>query len=226
MDVFRDPHPNLVMELALMSLAECKVESDGDCVTLLLHVLDGLDFLHGHNIMHRDIKPANILLTKKDPPKWKLSDFGLSKENEVFASTFCGSPSYLAPEVDNLAFSVYSNAVDIWSVGVVGVEYSCGIDLNTRRLLKGMSNRRAWCVAVGERSKASRLAPYLTAMLDMAAPRRPSAGEMRARLQDWRSDELEETSLVPPQDEASQSANVGITPDLGASRKRALPPTD
>lgn len=215
-----------------MSLAECKIENEGDCVTLLLHVLDGLDFLHGQNIMHRDIKPANMLLTNENPPKWKLSDFGLSKETDEFASTFCGTLDYLAPEVDNLAFSVYSNAVDIWSVRVVGVEYSCGIDLNTKRPVKGMTNRREWCIAVDERSKASRLAPYLTPMLDMAAPRRPSAGEMRARLQDWRSDELEATSLVPAQDEASQSANVGTAPTLsvgtglGVSRKRALPSTD
>jgi serine/threonine protein kinase len=220
------------MELALTSLAECEIENDSDCVTLLLHVLDGLDFLHGHNIMHRDIKPANILLTNENPPKWKLSDFGLCKEDVELAMTFCGSPMYLAPEVDDLDFSLYSNAVDIWSVGVVGVEYSYGFDLNTMRLLKSMTDRKAWCIAVSERSEASRLAPYLTAMLDMVASRRPSAGEMRGRLQSWRSDELEETSTIPPQDNASQRANVrtastlSVGKSLGLSRKRALSHTD
>ena len=33
---------------------------------------------------------------------------------------------HLAPEVVGLEFSLYTKAIDIWSVGVVSVEYSCG----------------------------------------------------------------------------------------------------
>ena len=50
-----------------------------------------------------------------------LSDFGLAKERISSlpggASTFCGSPSYMAPEV--LLGTGYGFAVDWWSFGTL-----------------------------------------------------------------------------------------------------------
>ncbi|KAK5312890.1 hypothetical protein LTR93_011161 [Exophiala xenobiotica] len=97
-DLFKDPDPILVMEIAIRSLAEHKMTEVSDCVTLLKDSLAGLAYLHQTNIIHRDIKPANILLTREDPVQWKLSDYGMSKMAEV-PTTFCGSPMYLAPEI-------------------------------------------------------------------------------------------------------------------------------
>lgn len=58
----------------------------------------------------------------------KLTDFGLSKENirdNHSATTFCGTPEYLAPEV--LAKRGHGKAVDWWSLGSLIYEMLTGL---------------------------------------------------------------------------------------------------
>jgi serine/threonine protein kinase len=49
----------------------------------------------------------------------KVSDFGLARfiDNETLATTTCGTPGYVAPEI--LEQRPYRDACDFWSVGVV-----------------------------------------------------------------------------------------------------------
>lgn len=49
----------------------------------------------------------------------RISDFGLARfvDEETFASTTCGTPGYVAPEV--LMQKPYKENCDFWSVGVV-----------------------------------------------------------------------------------------------------------
>lgn len=59
-----------------------------------------IEELHSRNIAYRDLKPANVLIGQDG--HWKLTDFGLSKENmrfDTLTGSFWGSVAYLAPEV-------------------------------------------------------------------------------------------------------------------------------
>ena len=71
--------------------------------------------------MHRDIKPENLLFSSKDlsVATLKISDFGLARfvEDDVFATTTCGTPGYVAPEI--LEQKPYQYECDYWSIGVV-----------------------------------------------------------------------------------------------------------
>ena len=84
-------------------------------------IVDAIRYCHSQGIIHRDIKPENLLFTTKDTSKatLKISDFGLARfvEEDVFATTTCGTPGYVAPEI--LEQKPYHVACDYWSIGVV-----------------------------------------------------------------------------------------------------------
>ena len=66
-------------------------------------IIDAIMYCHSKGICHRDIKPENLLLANKDHgiASLKIADFGLARllEENSLASTTCGTPGYVAPEV-------------------------------------------------------------------------------------------------------------------------------
>jgi serine/threonine protein kinase len=84
---------------------------------LFHEVAKGLEYLHKQNIYHRDIKLNNILLGSQG--EVKLIDFGFSlklKEDKKI-SAFCGTPSYMAPEVLSRLPHCPEKG-DVWSFGI------------------------------------------------------------------------------------------------------------
>ena len=90
--------------------------------SILIQILEGLNYLHKSRIIHRDLKSANIFLTKKGIVK--IGDLNVSiiaKKN--LAVTQTGTPYYAAPEV--WEHESYNNKCDIWSVGCIAYEMAC-----------------------------------------------------------------------------------------------------
>jgi calcium/calmodulin-dependent protein kinase I len=93
--------------------------SEKEAADTIRPVVDAIRYCHSLGIIHRDLKPENLLyLTTEDNSIIKVTDFGLARfvENEL-ATTACGTPNYVAPEIIN--GQGYNKEVDYWSIGVI-----------------------------------------------------------------------------------------------------------
>lgn len=85
---------------------------------IIIHILNGLTYLHDNRIIHRDLKPANILMDKENKI-FKIADFGVATEiigkNSNDKRTNTGTAWYMSPEV--IKNEPYSFPIDIWAVG-------------------------------------------------------------------------------------------------------------
>ncbi|XP_034034090.1 serine/threonine-protein kinase TAO1 [Thalassophryne amazonica] len=115
----------LVMEYCLGSASDLlevhkKPLQEIEIAAITHGALQGLAYLHSHNMIHRDVKAGNILLT--EPGQVKLADFG-SASIASPANSFVGTPYWMAPEVI-LAMDEgqYDGKVDVWSLGITCIE--------------------------------------------------------------------------------------------------------
>ncbi|XP_053188264.1 serine/threonine-protein kinase TAO1 isoform X2 [Scomber japonicus] len=115
----------LVMEYCLGSASDLlevhkKPLQEVEIAAITHGALQGLAYLHSHNMIHRDVKAGNILLT--EPGLVKLADFG-SASIASPANSFVGTPYWMAPEVI-LAMDEgqYDGKVDVWSLGITCIE--------------------------------------------------------------------------------------------------------
>ncbi len=73
---------------------------------------------------HRDIKLENILIVQKTG-QVKLIDFGFSCLSKERLKIFCGTPSYMSPEIVSKK-EYYGGPADIWACGVLLYNLLCG----------------------------------------------------------------------------------------------------
>ena len=92
-------------------------------------ILEGLEYLHSHNVIHRDIKGANVLVDSNGI--CKLADFGGAKKiygNDVNETgnynSIKGTPYWMAPEI--IKQTGHGRKADIWSFGCTVIEMATG----------------------------------------------------------------------------------------------------
>lgn len=94
-----------------------------------LQLLDAVAFCHSVGVYHRDLKPENILVAS-DGLTLKLADFGLATQDNLTSDFGCGSTFYMSPECQQSSprpGSCYASAPnDVWSLGVILVNLTCG----------------------------------------------------------------------------------------------------
>ncbi len=118
-------HIYLVMELVdgmslyeLLKKQEERRLDEENAKKIIRQVLKALAYCHSRSVTHRDIKLENIIVSKSGVVK--IIDFGFSTciSNEKKVKMFCGTPSYMAPEI--VQKQAYCGPpVDIWAVGVL-----------------------------------------------------------------------------------------------------------
>ncbi|NXC30381.1 PAK3 kinase, partial [Campylorhamphus procurvoides] len=95
--------------------------SEEEMAAVSRECLKGLDFLHSNGVIHRDIKSSNILI--RTDGCVKLGDFGLCGQinlEQSYRNSVTGTSWWMAPEV--VTSKPYGPKVDIWSLGIVGLE--------------------------------------------------------------------------------------------------------
>ncbi|GKZ72097.1 hypothetical protein AnigIFM50267_008150 [Aspergillus niger] len=144
-------HPNVVSLVRIMDSVDCtyvviefcpegdlfsSITEKGNFVgndplvkRVFLQILDAVQFCHSLGIYHRDLKPENILVTDQGLTV-KLADFGLATTDYLTSDFGCGSTFYMSPECQQpnpRPMSCYESAPnDVWSLGVILVNLTCG----------------------------------------------------------------------------------------------------
>jgi len=83
-----------------------------------MQLVSALAYIHSKKIMHRDLKTQNVFIGRDG--SLRLGDFGLAKvleRTDDFATTFTGTPFYLAPEI--CMSQNYGFQSDLWSLGCI-----------------------------------------------------------------------------------------------------------
>ena len=120
-----DDYVYLVMELMqggelFDRLVEKENYSEQEASEIIKPIVDAIRYCHSMNIIHRDLKPENLLFATMDEGAVvKIADFGMGRfiTPGEMATTACGTPNYLAPEI--AAGVAYDKTVDFWAIGVI-----------------------------------------------------------------------------------------------------------
>jgi MAP/microtubule affinity-regulating kinase len=119
-----DRHIYIVMEYvcggSLQSLLRKQPVSRFDDATakrLFTQICDGIGYCHSLRVVHRDIKLDNVLLDRHGCVKIIDFGFAVAIPQGQKLKIFCGTPSYIAPEI--ISGQPYAFPGDIWALGVL-----------------------------------------------------------------------------------------------------------
>ncbi|KAG8342776.1 Protein tyrosine kinase Protein kinase domain [Trypanosoma vivax] len=95
---------------------------------LMIQAFRGLHYLHTAKVMHRDLKPSNLLVNADCA--LAICDFGLARDEQWTPTTalteYVVTRWYRPPELLGMGSYQYTNAVDVWSMGLIFAELMVG----------------------------------------------------------------------------------------------------
>lgn len=118
---------DFVGEMSLQAYIKTKPTKkleENEAKKLFRQIVEAINYCHSKNIVHRDIKLENILMDKERNAK--VIDFGFSIiiPSHKKLTIFCGTPSYMAPEIISRNYS--GQTADVWALGVLLFVMVCG----------------------------------------------------------------------------------------------------
>lgn len=125
-------HINIIMEYvggpslySYLKSQPSKKLPENEARRIFKQITEALQYCHKKCITHRDIKLENLLMDENK--NIKLIDFGFSTymPNDQKVKMFCGTPSYMAPEIV-LKKEYCGPPADIWALGVLLFALLCG----------------------------------------------------------------------------------------------------
>lgn len=96
--------------------------NEAQAAVLMFDLACGLRWMHDRNWVHRDVKGENLLLYRQDDQlRAKLADMGLARKATAEKPLYskCGTWAYSAPEMLAQDPEGYTQALDMWAVGVL-----------------------------------------------------------------------------------------------------------
>lgn len=102
--------------------------SQDRAISIAIHVLDALEYIHENGVVHRDLKPENIMVDPQD--NIKLIDFGIAGDASARRLTYAnftatlGTADYISPE--QVKGKRGDGRSDIYSMGVILYEMLTG----------------------------------------------------------------------------------------------------
>ena len=164
---------------------------ESDALRIFGCVVAALSHMHAAHCLHRDVKPANVFISRDGGAK--LGDLGVARQldsTQALATTFIGSPLYMAPEV--LGGRHYGAAADVWGAGAMLYEMLVGTPPLAAPDIAAIARAgvgqtpaalAALAASLGPNGSApvpSALRPLLTTLLSLDPAIRPSTAHVLA----------------------------------------------
>jgi len=147
-------------------------------LSLAIDMLQGIDYLHLHDMIHSDLSSPNVLVDKVG--RVLVADFGLAAQEDIedYKHYMIGTPGYYSPE--HVSDSSISTPSDIYCVGLLIYEMLAGMKAvvaskNRREVFVNMKKIDLNHIVCADRKMQSLIRKVLKSIFRMNPRRRPTS---------------------------------------------------